>query len=104
MMLSKIAGLRNVSLGLAVFLAVCIRACPAEPAKQKTVMGELKLKGQYIERLVLRPRVGLAEVINDPNQAVRLPVGENRPVSFALLFVSFLSLGQGSQLVVPTRL
>ena len=29
---------------------------------------------------------------------------ESRPVSFALLFVPFLSLGQGPQLVVPIRL
>lgn len=76
-MLSKVAGLRNASLRLAVLLAVGIRAaCPAGPVEQKPVMGELKLEGQYIERLTLRPRVGLAEVLNDPNQTVRLPVGE----------------------------
>lgn len=74
-MLSKIAGLRNVSLRLAVFLAVAITVCQAKTAEQQAVMGKLKLEGQYIERLTLLPMTGPAQIFHNPSETITLPAG-----------------------------
>ena len=41
-------------------------------------MGELKLEGKYIERLVLRQRDGRTQRLDHPAETIKLPVGEYR--------------------------
>ena len=41
-------------------------------------MGELRLEGQYIERLVLREKDGHTEQFSKPEETIKLPVGEYR--------------------------
>ena len=54
---------------------VCL--CQAQEAnKQPSTMGELKIEGKYIERLVLRPKNGRTQRMEHPAETIKLPVGE----------------------------
>jgi hypothetical protein len=46
--------------------------------EQKKTLGELKLEGKHIERLVLCRKNGQTEQFNEPNQVLRLGVGKYR--------------------------
>ncbi len=51
--------------------------CEAQEAdKQNSALGELKLEGKYIERLVLRRIDGHIEKFDQPAETIKLPVGE----------------------------
>ena len=43
---------------------------------QEKVLGELKLEGEHVERLVLRRKDGHTERFDQPGEVVELPVGE----------------------------
>lgn len=60
----------------AVLLLLGSGVCRAESQDQKPVRGELKIEGKYIERLVLGRNDGHTEVLNDPEDTLRLPVGQ----------------------------
>jgi len=47
-----------------------------ETSKQPAEMGELKLEGKYIERLILRCRDGQTERFDQPAEIIKLPAGE----------------------------
>jgi hypothetical protein len=44
-------------------------------AQEKT-LGELKIKGEHVERLVLRGNDGHTERFNQPGETIKLPVGQ----------------------------
>jgi len=61
------------------FLGIGVCLCEAQEAdKQNSAMGELKLEGKYIERLVLRHKNGRTETFNRLEETIKLPVGEYR--------------------------
>lgn len=56
---------------------ICL--CQAQEAnKQNSAVGELKLEGKYIERLVLQSRDGKRERFDKPGESITLPAGEYR--------------------------
>lgn len=57
--------------------SLCARETPSRP-EQGTNLGELKVQGRYIERLVLRRKDGGTEKFDKPGETVKLPVGEYR--------------------------
>jgi len=62
-----------------VLLLLAAGACfcqAQEPNKPDSAMGELKLEGKHIERLVLRRNDGHAETFNNPGEIITLPAGE----------------------------
>ena len=44
--------------------------------EQKKSLGELKIEGNHIKKLVLRRKNGQNEIINTPDAIIKLPVGE----------------------------
>ena len=72
MMFSQIIKFGRVSLLIAVIVQPGMRACLAGC---EAAMGELKLEGEHIERLVLLRMGGPAEMFDEPNETIRLPVG-----------------------------
>jgi hypothetical protein len=60
---------------LSIGAAIDLRAAEQAGAKDSAV-GELKLEGQHIERLVLRRKDGQNEHFNDPGEMLTLPVGQ----------------------------
>ena len=46
--------------------------------EEDSAMGELKLEGKYIERLVLRRKDHRTERFDQPSEIIKLPVGEYR--------------------------
>jgi len=60
-----------------LFLGMGVFLCDAQEAdKQSSALGEIKIQGKYIERLVLRRRDGHIERFDQPAEAIKLPVGE----------------------------
>lgn len=73
----RLIGLLNIIILL--FLGTEIYLCDAQEAeKQGSALGELKLEGKYIERLVLRRKDGHTERFDRPAATIKLPVGEYR--------------------------
>ena len=63
----------------AFLLGTGICLCDAQEAdRQGSALGELKLQGKYIERLVLRRRDGRTERLDQPAETIKLQVGEYR--------------------------
>jgi len=63
----------------AFFLGTGTCLCEAQEAnKQNSAVGELKLEGKYIERLVLRWKDGRTERLDQPAETIKLQVGEYR--------------------------
>ena len=50
----------------------------SQPQEQEPVLGELKLQGKYIERLVLDRKDGRTEQLNRPEETIKLTEGEYR--------------------------
>lgn len=44
--------------------------------EQKKSLGELKIEGSHVEKLVLRRKNGPNEIIDEPNGIIKIPVGE----------------------------
>lgn len=62
-----------------LFLGTGICPCDVQEAdKQGSAVGELKLQGKYIERLVLWRKDGRTERFDQPAETIKLPVGEYR--------------------------
>jgi hypothetical protein len=53
-----------------------VSRCQAQ--EQKQALGELKIEGKYIERLVLCRKNGQTEQFNEPNETIKLTVGKYR--------------------------
>ena len=71
--------LGSLFLSIVIFLNAGISLCDAQEAdKQGLALGELKLEGKYIERLVLRRKDGHTERFGRPAATIKLPVGEYR--------------------------
>jgi len=49
-----------------------------ESATEDLTLGELKIEGKYIERLVMIGQDGRRKEFNQPEETIRLPVGEYR--------------------------
>jgi len=63
----------------AFFLGTGVCLCDAQEAdRQGSALGELKLQGKYIERLVLRRKDGRTERFDRPAETIKLPAGEYR--------------------------
>ena len=62
-----------------LFLGTGICLCEAQEAdKQGLALGELKLEGKYIERLVLRRKDSRTERFDQPAETIKLPAGQYR--------------------------
>ncbi len=75
-MLAQTAKFRSAS-SLAAVLVLFgsgVWLCKAQDGKP--AMGELRLEGEYIERLALRRNDGHTEILNNPDETVELPVGQ----------------------------
>jgi hypothetical protein len=60
-----------------LLLGIGASLCEAQQATEpKATLGELKLEGEHVERLVLRRKDGHNERFNSPGQTVTLPVGQ----------------------------
>ncbi len=81
MMFARTAKFRFVSLFITIllFLGTGVCLCDAQEApEQNSALGELKLQGKYIERLVLRRKDGRTERFDRPAETIKLPAGEYR--------------------------
>ncbi len=74
MMFAQTARLQSVSSFVTILLFLGSGACLCKA--QEPALGELKLEGKYIERLVLSRNDGHREVFSDPKETVKLPVGQ----------------------------
>lgn len=73
----RLIGLLNIIILLFLGTGICL--CDAQEAeKQGSALGELKLEGKYIDRLVLRRKDGRTERFNRPEETIKLPAGEYR--------------------------
>lgn len=59
-----------------LFLATGTSLCMAQG--QRSVLGELKLEGKHVERLVLQRKDGQTERFDQPGETFKLPVGQYR--------------------------
>lgn len=59
-----------------VVLVLGTGVCLAQSHSQKSALGELRIEGENIERLLLRRNDGHREVLNNPEETVRLPTGQ----------------------------
>jgi len=60
-----------------LFLGTGVYLCQAqETDRPNSALGELKLQGKYIDRLVLRRKDGRTERFNRPAETIKLPAGE----------------------------
>jgi len=81
MIFAQTAKFRFVGLFITIllFLGTGIYLCQAqETDRPNSALGELKLEGKYIERLVLRRKDGHTERFDQPAATIKLPVGEYR--------------------------
>ena len=79
MIFAQTAKFRFVSsfITILLFLGIGVCLCDAQEAdKQGSALGEIKLQGKYIERLVLRRKDGHIERFDQPEETIKLPVGE----------------------------
>ena len=76
MMFAHTTKVKLVGSFIAILLFLAIGTCPCKAQDESTVLGELKLEGKHIERLVLRRNDGHAETFNNPEETIRLPAGE----------------------------
>ncbi len=77
----KIATFRFVGLPIRIlfFLGIAVYLCEAQAAPEEdSALGELKLEGQYVNRLVLLHNDGRTERFDRPAQSISLPVGKYR--------------------------
>lgn len=80
-MFAQTAKFRFVSLFITTlfFLEIGICLCEAQEApEQNSAVGEIKLQGKSIERLVLWRKDGRTERFDQPAETIKLPVGEYR--------------------------
>jgi len=57
--------------------SLCAKETPT-PSQHGTNLGELKVQGKYIERLVLRQKDGGTKKFDKPGETIKLPIGEYR--------------------------
>jgi len=69
---------RFVSLFLSIVIFLSAGVSLSWAQEQDSALGELKLQGRYIDRLVLRRKDGRTERLNRPDETIKLPVGEYR--------------------------
>ncbi len=69
---------RFVSLFLSIVILLSAWVPLIRAQEQNPAMGELKLEGKYIDRLVLQHKDGNREQLNRPEETVKLPAGEYR--------------------------
>lgn len=81
MIFAQTAKFRFVGLFITIllFLGTGVCLCEAqEDDRQNSAIGELKLEGKDIERLVLRRKDGHTERFDRPAETIKLPAGEYR--------------------------
>ena len=81
MIFAQTAKFRFVGLCITIllFLGTGICLCQTQEAnKQNSAVGELKLEGKHIERLVLRRKDNRTERLDQPAETIKLQVGEYR--------------------------
>lgn len=61
-----------------MIVILCAGISLSEAQEQNQSLGELKLEGKYIERLVLERKDGGTEKFQNPAEIIGLPVGEYR--------------------------
>lgn len=60
----------------AILLFFAIGTCLCKAQDQRSTLGELKLEGEHVERLVLQRKDGHTERFDKPGETIKLPVGE----------------------------
>jgi len=81
MIFAQSAKFKSENLLIVILLLWITEVCPSqaqEANNQASTMGELKLEGKYIERLVLQRRNGRTQRLDHPAETIKLPVGEYR--------------------------
>jgi hypothetical protein len=76
MMFAHITKIKLVGSFIAILLFLAIGTCLCKAQDQRSTLGELKLEGEHVERLVLQRKDGHTERFDQPGEVVELPVGE----------------------------
>ncbi len=76
MMMTQTARFTAASSVAGVLALFCSGVCFCEAQDRKSALGELKLEGEHIERLLLTRNDGHREILNNPDETVKLPVGQ----------------------------
>jgi hypothetical protein len=59
-----------------ILLILAIGTCLCKAQDQRSVLGELRIEGEHVERLVLQRKDGHTERFDQPGEVVELPVGQ----------------------------
>lgn len=62
----------------AILLFLATGTCLCMAQDQRSVLGELKLEGKHVERLILQRKDGHTERFDRPGEVIELPVGQYR--------------------------
>lgn len=76
MIMTQILKFKTACSLAAVLVLLGSGVCLCKAQDRKSTLGELKIEGKYIERLVLSRNDGHREVLNNPGETVKLPVGQ----------------------------
>ncbi len=76
MIMTQILKFKTACSLAAVLVLLGSGMCLCKAQDRKSTLGELKIEGKYIERLVLSRNDGHREVLNNPGETVKLPVGQ----------------------------
>ena len=75
-MLAQTAKFKSVSSLAGVLVLLGSGVCLCKAPDPESALGELRLEGRYIERLVLKCNDGHTEALNDPEETLKLPAGQ----------------------------
>jgi len=59
-----------------ILLFIAVGACLCKAQDQKSVLGELKIEGECVERLILLGKDGNSKWFDKPGETIELPVGQ----------------------------
>lgn len=76
MMFAHITKIKLVGSFIAILPFLAIGTCLCKAQDQISTLGELKLEGEHVERLVLQRKDGHTERFDQPGEVVELPVGQ----------------------------
>ena len=78
MMFAHTTKVKLVDSFIAILLLLAIGTCLCKAQDQRLTLGELKLEGEHVERLVLQRKDGHTERFDRPGETFKLPVGQYR--------------------------
>jgi len=78
MMFAHTTKVKLVGSFIAILPFLAIGTCLCKAQDQRSTLGELKLEGEHVERLVLQRKDGHTERFDRPGEIIKLPLGEYR--------------------------